>query len=213
MAAATRALRSDSRQTQKCIMQAAVQLFAENGFSSASVRAIADTAGVNLAALNYHYGSKENLFEAAFEHCAAPINARRISQLDALEAEPVTPTVEMIVRAFVDVGITDHGDAARSQFIARIFVEPKSKSKPLLEQIFGPVVERFVGSLQKILPDIEAADLEWRFHFLIGAMLQLIRIDSPLRFSGSCSSKLSAQRQIDELVNFVVAGLCQEKSK
>ena len=212
MTSATRTLRADSRLTQKCIMEAAVQLFAENGFSSASVRAIADTAGVNVAALNYHYGSKANLFEAAFEHCAAPINAQRIRQLDALEAEPDSPSVEMIVRAFVDVGITEQGDAAWSQLIARIFVEPKTKSTPLLEQVFGPIVKRFVGALQKTLPEIDAADLEWRFHFVIGSMLQLIRADCPLRFASSRSSKLPAHLQIDELVNFVVAGLCQENS-
>ncbi|MFT7651633.1 MAG: AcrR family transcriptional regulator [Limisphaerales bacterium] len=193
-------------------MQAAVQLFAENGFSSASVRAIAETAGVNVAALNYHYGSKAKLFEAAFEHCAAPINTQRIRQLDALEALPGTPTVEMIVRAFVDVGLTDQGDAAWSQLIARIFVEPKTKSKPLLEQVFGPIVKRFVAALERTLPEVDVAELEWRFHFVIGSMLQLIRSDRPLRYAGSQSSKLPAQRQIDELVKFVAAGLCQENS-
>lgn len=193
-------------------MGAAVKLFAENGFGSASVRAIAEAAGVNVASVNYHYGSKAKLFEAAFELCAAPINTERMRQLDALEAATVAPTVEMIVRAFVDVSITEKGNAPWSQLIARIFVEPETTSKPLLEQVFGPIVKRFVGALQKTLPSLDAAELEWRFHFLIGAMLQLIRADCPLRFIGARSSKLPAQRQIDELVNFVVAGLCQENS-
>jgi AcrR family transcriptional regulator len=209
-----KAQRADSRLTRECILTASVELFSEKGFGGTSMRAIADAAGVNLAATNYHFGSKAQLFEAAFQRCVAPINIERIRRLNALEAAPDVPTVGQIVRAFVDVGIALDGDPTWPKLIARIFVEPKTLSIPLLERAFAPTAQRFFKALRIALPEIEPTTLEWRFHFLVGAMLQLIRMDAPLKLSGSDGSDgseaISVERKIDELVGFVVAGLCQD---
>lgn len=193
-------------------MAAAVPLFSAHGYDSTSMRAIADAAGVNLASANYHFGSKSDLFDAALQHCVAPLNAERFKNLELLEAMPAPPSVEQVVRAFVDVGIAKEGDATLSRLIARIFVEPQEVSNPRLVHTFGPIVARFVGVLKTALPEVSTGDIEWRFHFLIGALLQLVRTGAPLKFPGAQAPELGIDGQIDELVKFVAAGLRQSNS-
>ena len=79
---------SDRRpDTRDRILDAAERLFAQQGFDLTSLRALTTEADVNLAAVNYHFGSKERLFEAVLARLIAPINAERLARLDALEAK------------------------------------------------------------------------------------------------------------------------------
>ena len=72
--------------TKKRILDTAEGLFAEHGFPATSMRDITNAAGVNLAAINYHFGSKESLLIAVLQRRTLPINIARLSRLDALEA-------------------------------------------------------------------------------------------------------------------------------
>ena len=72
--------------TKSAILDAAEQAFAEHGFEAASLRSIIATAKVNVAAIHYHFGSKEALIEAVFERRLKPVNSRRLALLDAAEA-------------------------------------------------------------------------------------------------------------------------------
>ena len=176
------------------------------------MRAIAEAAGANVASANYHYGSKLKLFEAAFEHCAAPINVHRLHLLDTLMLKTKKPNAEAVVRAFVDVGHVVHSDPFFPRLVARIFVEPQSFARPLLERVFGPVVQRFVEALALALPALDRHEIEWRFHFVIGAMLQLIRVDHPLHLEESQAQVLSPEQQTEALLDFVVPGLIRGSS-
>ncbi|NIN58982.1 MAG: TetR family transcriptional regulator, partial [Xanthomonadales bacterium] len=85
------------------MLDASIKLFSERGYRNTSLRAIADAADVNLAAANYHFGSKAQLLEAAFERCISPINDERMRRLRQLQQSSSPPSVEAIVRAFVDL--------------------------------------------------------------------------------------------------------------
>lgn len=207
MVSSAKPVRADSRQTREDILQASVQLFAEHGFAGTSMRSIADVAGVNLASMNYHFGSKAQLFAATFQHCAAPINAERMRRLQSLEDAAVPPTVETIVRAFLDAG--ELGDATWSRLVAHIFVEPDDVAKPLLEETFAPTVARFLEALERALPKVPPEMLVLRFHLLVGSMLHLVRFSTPLNAQRGEGKSMDAKDSVDELVNFVVAGVCQ----
>lgn len=200
-------IRADSRQTREDILQASVNLFGDRGFAGTSMRAIADAAGVNLAAMNYHFGSKAQLFTEAFQYCAAPINAERLRRLDAIQAESAAPAVAEIIRAFVDVGII--GEASWPRLIAHIFVQPDEFAKPILKQTFAPTVARFLPALAKALPHLPLSVLSLRFHLVIGSMLHLVRFDAPIDFLEAGSVQPNSNDSIEELVSFVVAGLSQ----
>ncbi|MEM7079421.1 MAG: TetR family transcriptional regulator [Pseudomonadota bacterium] len=210
MATTSGALRADSRLTREAILEAAITLFATHGYGGTSLRAIAELARVNIAAANYHFGSKENLFKAAFERCVAPINARRLARLQALGQQAKPPTSEAIVRAFIDIELAQNPQLA--MMMARVFAESQSLVGPLLQQVFGALAQRYIAALELAQPDLPRPELEWRFHFLIGAMLQMIRFDRPLEFPGAQATKLPPAEQVEQLVRFVVAGLNQNSA-
>ena len=212
MAEAARTQRADSIATRERILDASVALFSERGYDGTSLRAIAEAAEVNLAAANYHFGSKAQLLEAAFKHCVAPINAARLERLATIEAMPGEPTVEDIVRAFVDLRFASGAVPHVPQFVARLFAEPKGFSVPLLERVFGPTVQPFYLALKRLLPEVNTRELQWRFHFLIGSMIQLAHFDTPLNVFDPDSFEPEAMQQmgVQQLVSFVVAGIRQQ---
>src|SRR6478736_9839979 len=73
--------------TKERILDAAETLFMEHGFEATSLRAITTAAGVNLAAVNYHFGSKEELFQAVLTRRLDPMNQERIELLGRIERE------------------------------------------------------------------------------------------------------------------------------
>lgn len=211
MATVTKPLRADSAATRESILDASVKLFSERGYRNTSLRAIADEADVNLAAANYHFGSKAQLLEAAFERCISPINAERMRRLQQLQQSTGSPSVEALVRAFVDLEFALDGNEQLGQFLAHLFAEPKSVSVPLLEKTFAPVVQAYFAALRAALPDVSAEELRWRFHFMIGSMIQLARFRHPLNVfhRGEPPTEGTLRAGIDQLVRFVVAGLVQ----
>ncbi|MFP6837624.1 MAG: TetR family transcriptional regulator [Pseudomonadales bacterium] len=212
MANPQRTARADSMLTQERILEASVTLFSERGYEGTSLRAITDAAGVNLAAAHYHFGSKMQLLEAAFNRCIAPINTERIRRLEALQANHDCPHVEAIARAFVDLGSAPEVNQRLPRFVARLFAEPKSLSIPLLENAFAPTVRLYFAALKRALPRVDPDELRWRFHFLIGAMIQLSHFETPLNlFELDAPPAADPGRGgTDQLVRFVVAGLSQD---
>src|SRR5215216_2639424 len=92
-------------ETRTRILDAAEELFMLHGFGGTSMRLLTSKAGVNLAAVNYHFGSKDALIEAVFRRRLDPMNAARIAALDALEAGGREHEVEAIIRAFISPGL------------------------------------------------------------------------------------------------------------
>ena len=99
--------------TRTRILDAAEELFMQHGFQGTSMRQLTSRAGVNLAAVNYHFGSKDALIEAVFRRRLDPMNAGRVAELDRLEksAAGSTPSPERIIRAFLRASLAMIGDA------------------------------------------------------------------------------------------------------
>ena len=89
--------------TKQRILDAAAELFAEDGFAATSLRHIISKAGVNLAAIHYHFGTKQDLLDRIILQKISPLNDRRMELLDQFEAEaaPEPPSVEKIMEAFL----------------------------------------------------------------------------------------------------------------
>src|SRR6195256_428085 len=92
-------------ETRTRILDAAEELFMQHGFEGTSMRQLTTKAGVNLAAVNYHFGSKDALIEAVFRRRLDPMNAARIGALEELEGSGRTLAPEAIIRAFVGVSL------------------------------------------------------------------------------------------------------------
>lgn len=149
-----------SDDTRTRILDSAEALFGAHGFAGTSLRAITGRAEVNLAAVHYHFGSKEGLLGAVLERAVAPTNRERLRRLDAVldAAGDDPPTVEAILEAFVlpdlrlIAGMGERG-AVVSRFLGRSSSEPSELVQRLIRENFGQLGERFHAALRRALPD------------------------------------------------------------
>lgn len=140
--------------TKTRILDAAERLFSQDGFDAASLRTITAAAQVNLAAVNYHFHSKEALFSAVIERRARPINKRR---LELLEAIPGKLNAERILDAFLRPAM-ERSAAELSCFrplMARLHSVPLELHTRIIEENFAPTLNRFVDALSEALPCLQ----------------------------------------------------------
>ncbi|MGE5488721.1 MAG: TetR/AcrR family transcriptional regulator [bacterium] len=164
--------------TKDRILDAAEELFAERGFRETSLRHITSRARVNLAAVNYHFKSKDALIQAVLARRIGPINEARLAMLDRFEAEarggPVP--LEKVLRALIEPLVKD-GKAVPPSFkrlFGRAYGEPGELFTEIVKHHFGPARERFAAALRRALPDEPAEELFWKVSFTIGAMAHLL---------------------------------------
>ncbi len=160
--------------TKTSLLDAGEHLFAELGIAGASMRAITSAAGANLAAVHYHFGSKEGLVRAVFSRRLKPLNRERIERLEALEADGRHRDVAGIVEAFVAPPLQmigrEPGGRAFAQLLARSVLEPGAGSRELVLEQFEEVIDRFTTAFQTALPGLSREEILWRFHFMIGSL-------------------------------------------
>jgi len=192
--------------TRDKILDTAELLFIERGFAATSLRAIADQAGVNLAATHYHFGSKKGLLSAVFHRRIAPINEQRLSELKQLTDNDPKLTTRKILDVFFRPFMQRDLYAAIPGIIGRIYGEPDTLTKPLLENEFTEVAWAFQAAIGEVLPKVGGAELQWRIHFMVGSLVHLLRLNSPL---GVAPSKTSFLEGLEHLINFSIAGLEQ----
>ncbi len=193
--------------TREKILDAAEALFVEKGYSATSLRAIATSAEVNLAATNYHFGSKEGLFQAVLHRRIAPVNAMRLSLLKELIDSEHPLTTRDILNAFF-APFKDGSIETIPTIMGRLFAEPQAFVQQIIEQEFSELSEKFLGALSTVLPEVEPEELRWRFHFMIGSMLQMLRIPAPI---GTEHTPEKFTEGIVHLLSFTVAGMEQAK--
>lgn len=197
--------------TRERILTTAEQLFAEGGVATTSLRTITSLARVNLAAVNYHFGSKEALIEAVYERRLGPLNRARLTNLDALEQRGGTPTVEDLVGAFVDPIVAFSSQDARDGIVfMRLLAQTYSEAAQYFHKLFGreyeSVVKRYRAALARALPDLPAGELDWRLQFMVGAVNHAVADTVYLRMVGGTGNHDLA-RAARELVPFIAAGL------
>ena len=165
------------------ILLAAQQIFLNQGFELASVREITLLANVNVAAVNYYYGSKDELLGAVLHRIMLPYTQARIDALCASEtaAAPEPPALGAIVEALVRpmVELSRDADGARplTRLIQQIRARPSQGSQRFFTERLDPAIVRFIDAFQSALPHLSRTDLFWRYNFAIGAIMQVL-IDS-----------------------------------
>lgn len=152
-------------------MESAERLFAERGYAGTSLRQIIAEAHVNLAAIHYHFGSKEELLDQLVQRKAGPVNQERIALLDRLEAEAAGAPVplEGILRAFLEppmLRIQEHPEFAL--LMSRLYGE--GLMPVMAERHFQSVKNRFTAAFSRTLPHLSEQQLAVRLQFMVGAM-------------------------------------------
>ena len=201
-------------ETRTTILDAAEALFAEHGYDATSLRQLTTRAKANLAAVNYHFGSKERLAMAALQRRIGPINDERRRRLDAL---PARPAIADVVRAFVEPAFPTAancpaGHEAPARAFCRMFGRMMFDQPPFLRvflaEQFRDLGTRFESTLRKSLPRHDAATLWWRLHFMAGAMAHTLHADDGLaHLTGGLCDANDVDTVVEQLVAFTAAGL------
>lgn len=196
------------------ILDAAEELFAEKGFSDTSLRSITGLAEVNLAAVNYHFGSKKGLIQAVFSRYLDPFCESLNRQIDAYEQSGQPRDVEAILRLMVvaaEDGPTN--DANKSAIILRLlgvaYTQGQGHLKKYLQETYGQVFRRFLGLFRDLVPGVSATDMYWRIHFSLGTTVFTMSGLQALMaiYERDYQKPITVNDVIDQLIPFIAAGL------
>ncbi len=208
--------------TKLSLLDAAEAVIAEHGFAGASLRAITSRAGTNLAAVNYHFGSKEELARAVIARYLGPVNAERMRLLDEIEGGDVAGNggqrspadhLEALVHAFVGPVVRFGGELPdRGRHFAQICGRAMTQPDPVLRgSLLGELAEairRFKAAFARALPDLPRAELMWRMQFMVGGMAHTLAGTQMIEaVHGDVLDTRDLEGMVERMVRFFVAGL------
>ena len=196
--------------TKDRILNAAERIFAEQGLDAVSLRAVTTEAGVNIAAVNYYFGSKAALLQAMTQRHFAPVNAEQLHRLEQIEANAQKLSVENILRAYT-TPIFAMFDAQRGREWMQAKILAYRADSPHVNSMTeseadAEVISRYYEALRRAIPHVPADELWWRFERTRNLLLanQSRRFMAP---SGGIPSESSKRDEREWLVTFLVGGL------
>ncbi|WP_193214407.1 TetR/AcrR family transcriptional regulator [Luteolibacter marinus] len=212
------AIAGDSKvATKQRLIEAAEALFADEGFDRVSVRDITTKASANVAAVNYHFGSREGLVAVVMARYINPVNEERLARLDAIEkraaGKPVA--VEELLEAFVrpfatQVRRSELSEKLFFKLMGRMFGQQGCDLPPVVESVFTTMLTRFHKAFGKALPGLATEDIWWRMHLMAGAMIHtMAHAESLQRFSGGDSGNPTLEQTLSRFIRFASAGMRQ----
>lgn len=199
-------------QTAELILDAAEAVFSDRGFYGATTRAIAETAGVNLALIHYYFGSKEAVFEAVFGRRAREINGERLRLLQAVMARPA-PRLEDLLDAFFRPSITSgrrqnragHGYA---RMLAHGATGTDERSRALTSRHFDGIAREFIAALERVMPDLPPGEAACCYLYATSMSISLMSDTGRLAaLSDGTRTEDDLESVIARAVRFVTAGI------
>ena len=203
-------------QTRARILDVAEALFVEHGLDGTSMRMITGRAGVNLAAVNYHFGSKESLIREVFEQRVQVLNRRCLDALDRCVAKdrqsgrashPGDLLEAFFGPVFELAADTENGGHRFMRLLGRTHSEVSPFIRGLLAELYGDTLHRFLDRLCASLPDAPREEVHWRVYFMIGATSYAIAGTDNLQVFGGRVEQQDPAELIPRLMAFLVAGL------
>jgi AcrR family transcriptional regulator len=199
--------------TKTRILDTAERLFADRGYGSTSLRNITTAAGVNLAAIHYHFHSKDVLLENVITRRSDVVNQRRLEMLERFRQEAAGGPVplERLLQAFLAPSfdwVRESGEAGVrfARLMGRLHAEGGIPHKLMVSK-FGPVVEVFHTALQESLPGLPSQELWWRIHFAIGAMAHTLRWSQQMELiPGDAPTPPDTELTLGRLISFLSGG-------
>ena len=203
-------------ETRTRILDAAEELFMQHGFEATSMRQLTAKAGANLAAVNYHFGSKDALIEAVFRRRLDSMNATRIAELDRMEKDAGGRALSprQIIGAFVGVSLRMVEDATAGgrnfiRLLGRTYSDPQKPIRALIGQLYAPAMERFKAAFERALPQMPRDELIWRMHFMFGTLAYTLAATDTVQLIAGCKpeDRYDAALLEARLTVFLQAGL------
>lgn len=202
--------------TKTRILDAAESLFMEHGFEATSLRSLTATAGVNLAAVNYHFGTKEELFQAVLTRRLDPMNQERIDLLERLERDAGGKPMScekilftMLIPALRLARDEKRGGKNFLRLLGRAYADPAPFIRHFLSAQYAEMIGRYKEAFLKALPHLSRQELTWRLHFVMGALSYTLAGTDAMKLFAQVSAvdKYDDELLLQRLAPFLVAGL------
>ena len=208
---------SVSDKTRQRILGAAGKVFAQGGYRAMTLRPVTHEAKVNLAAVNYHFGSKMNLMCALLRDRFEPINQQRRQLLDqqveahAPDPVPLSIIYDTLFRPlFTGIGSASDNDTNLIQIIGRALTEPAEFMRGLHKEFFADLSKRFMSEIQRSCPELSPEQIQYRFLLSVSTMIGIVI--EQVHLETISDGKLDGKNLdiiLNELNTFVVAGFQQ----
>jgi len=210
-------VKPDTPPSRHRIVQIAEQIFAEKGFEDTSIRDITTAAQCNLAAVNYHFGSKDNLYLLIFQQHMDVMREKRVSAIQNLFQDPTSPvTIEQLLdafcHAFVHPFITDRQGKIRIQLMLQELQNPHLPGAKFVTEVIAPVNQALKDAIQKIYPDLNPLTItlciQSVVNLLMGQMMPIIH-KNPMteHIRKIMTPNFDLERNIQHIVQFAAAGI------
>jgi AcrR family transcriptional regulator len=203
--------------TKDKILNAAEELFADRGFAESSLREITAKAEVNLASVNYHFGSKKSLIEAVFERFMDSFTNNLMTEMSKLDrlAQPVE--VEQVLNTLIKPllamdSIRPDGSSVFMKLLGRAYAETQGHIRRFAMQRYAHVLSRFTRQLHNANPQLSPAEMFWRLHFMLGAFIFTLAGHEALQeiSQSDFQEEVSVDQIIARLVPFLAAGFSKK---
>jgi AcrR family transcriptional regulator len=206
--------------TKSRILRSAERIFGHHGYAGTTLRAVTSDAGVNLAAANYHFGTKEALVMEMLGQRVAPINEERLNLLKEAKQKALSDSVPL--EKILEALIMPLGEAARGpdgpdlsflQLVGRAFTEPAGFLRRVHETFFRELADVFMTEIRRSCPQATEKDLWWNLHFTINAMLgSLSQCRRAETMSNGICEAVDLDDMLKRLVSFLAKGFRDKNS-
>jgi AcrR family transcriptional regulator len=192
--------------TKNKILDAAESLFADKGFNGTSLREITSQAEVNLAAVNYHFGSKKELIKAVMSRYMNELSPRlELALTEVCEQE--SPSLIEVFSAFIDplLSLNDFKNNGTSNFLqllGRGYTDSQGFLRWFLTTQYPGVIDNFVIAVQKAYPELSAEEMFWRLHFTMGTVV--FTMSSSDALIDIAKSDFERELQISDVIRNVI---------
>lgn len=188
------------------LFDAAARLFAERGFDSVSVRDICGLTGANIAAVNYHFGSRDGLLTLVTLSYLQPLIEERLARLDGIERKGAKGMlIEEVIEAFVRPLLTqvrkvELPEELYFKIVGRVFSAQGSGLPGPVNDLLGQASDRFIRAFGKTLPALAGDEVQCRYHFMAGGLVHLLTLPPP-------SAAGSMESALGRFTRFAAAGM------
>ena len=205
----------ENKDTKEIILDKAEELFASKGYKGTSLRMITTGADVNLAAVNYHFGSKEGLVAAVIGRRIVPLNEernRRLKEvLNKAESAGTRPELSDVLMAFLEptMRLPESAPGAKNfvTLIGRAMADTDETARSIFIKHMGPAIKKFHNALAMALPEMPAEVLYWRLNFLLGAMSHTLRCIDKCPIPLDSAEPRNAQQLVELILPFITGGM------
>lgn len=200
--------------TKSKILDAAEHLFADKGFNGTSLREITSLAEVNLAAVNYHFGSKKELIKAVMSRYMNELSPKLETALNTICQQTEQPSLHAVFSAFIEPLLSlnvfkENGTSNFLQLLGRGYSDSQGFLRWFFTTQYPKVITYFVAAVQKAYPELTPEDIFWRLHFTMGTVVfTMSSTDALIDIAKSDFEKTTDIAEIiSKVIPFVAAGV------